>query len=523
MKGVYRRYLEILRRLLPFAIAFLRDRHRFLVVGGSRSLSRSTHRDRAENLTETLLHLGPAFIKAGQVLSTRPDLVPPAYAEALGALQDEVPESHETDPVDVIRTDLGSTVLDLDTLEPVAGGSLAYVYRVRRQDDGEQVAVKVRRPGVRERIERDLRIIRRLIPIVSVFAPERHRYSLRNIADDFEDIILQELDFEREAAMMERIRKNLADDDRVYVPWADSAASTERVLVMEYVDGTKITDDDAVDGRDITREELAATIADVYLRMGLGDGVFHADPHPGNLAVDDEGRLVIYDFGMCEELPPTVRAQIVELYRSLSRRDVDGLIEALVGLDILEATVDRRRVRRVLELAIETLAGKDHVTWHDIFSELTVSLHDFPFRIPPDVMLLLRVGTVGEGVCRRLDPEFDFLAAVQSHLVQEGHVERELRTQLSKMQKELLLSTPLVASLPRRLDTVLDRIERGEVVVQTERVNERREREMGYAILSAGLFVTAGLVYPYTRTTSALATGAAIIFLVGFFLKRRGR
>ncbi len=515
MKGRYRRYLEILRRLLPFAITFLRDRRRFLLFGRSRSLPEAAHRERAERLTETLLQLGPAFIKAGQVLSTRPDLVPPVYAEALDTLQDKVPESEDADPVDVVRSDLGADVLDLDTIEPVAGGSLAYVYRAQRADSAEEVAVKVRRPEVRAAIERDLRIIRRLVPFASAFAPERHRYSLQNIADDFEEIILEELDFEREAAMMERIRANLADDDRVYVPWADTAVSTERVLVMEYVEGVKITDD-AVADHGVTREELAATIADVYLQMGLGDGVFHADPHPGNLAVSDDGRLVIYDFGMCEELSPAVRAQIVDLYVSLSRRDVDGLVEALVALDVLEPGVDRRRVRRVLELAIETLAGKSHVTWHDIFSELLVSLQDFPFRIPPDVMLLLRVGSVGEGVCRSLDPEFDFLAAVQSHLIQEGHARRKLREEVSELREELVVSVPAAARLPRRLDTVLKQVERGEVVVRTEPLEEPSGSGTGYAVLAAGLFVTAGLLYPHTDVGTVLAAGAALLSLVLF-------
>ncbi len=515
MRGRYLRYVEILRLLLPFAVAFLRDRRRFLLFGRSRSLPEEDHRDRAHRLTETLLQLGPAFIKAGQVLSTRPDLVPPVYTEALDTLQDEVPESEEANPVEVVQSDLGADVLDLDTLESVAGGSLAYVYRAQRADTAEEVAVKVRRPNVRAEIERDLHIIRHLVPLVSAFAPERHRYSLQNIADDFEEIILEELDFEREAEMMEQIRANLADDDRVYVPWADTDVSTERVLVMEYVEGVKITDD-AVDGHSVTREELAATIADVYLRMGLGDGVFHADPHPGNLAVSDDGRLVIYDFGMCEELSPAVRAQIVDLYVSLSRRDVDGLVEALVALDVLEPGVDRRRVRRVLELAIETLAGKPHVTWHDIFSELLVSLQDFPFRIPPDVMLLLRVGSVGEGVCRSLDPEFDFLDAVQSHLVDEGHARRELRKEVDELREELLRSVPVAAGLPRRLDTVLRQVERGDVVVRTERTAERSRDRTGYAVLSAGLFITAGVLYPYTLTGTALATGAALLSLVLF-------
>lgn len=521
MTGRYRRYVVILLGLLPFAVAFLRDRRRFVLFGPARECPRQTHEKRAQRLTETLLDLGPTFVKAGQVLSTRPDLVPPVYAEALGTLQDEVPETDDADPRDVVRAELGSAVLDLETLEPIAGGSLAYVYTATRSSTGERVAVKVRRPNLRQRIERDLQIIRRLVPVVGTFAPERHSYSLQNIADDFEEIILQELDFEREGAMMERISENLADDDRVYVPGVEREVSTERVLVMEYVEGKKITSDDIVTGRDVTREELATTIAEVYLQMGLEDGVFHADPHPGNLAVDEEGRLVIYDFGMCKELSPAVKAQIVELYTSLAWRDVGGLIDALVALDVLEPTVDRRRVQRVLELSMESLAGKSHVTWHDIFSELTVSLQDFPFRIPPDVMLLIRVGTVGEGVCRTLDPEFDFLDTAREHLVSEGHIEREFRSQLSEVRDELGRSLPGAAALPRRLDTVLEQTERGELVVRTESLEEADDSGLGYAILAAGLFVTAGLLFPQSQTGAATAGTVATLCLLAFLLARR--
>jgi predicted unusual protein kinase regulating ubiquinone biosynthesis (AarF/ABC1/UbiB family) len=289
---------------------------------------------------------------------------------------------------------------------------------------------------------------------------------------------------------------------------------------MEYIAAEKITDDSAVEGHDMTREDLAATIADVYLHMGLTDGVFHADPHPGNLAVDDDGRLVIYDFGMCQTLDPAVQSQIVDLYMSLSRQDVDGLIEALIRLDILDRAVDRHKVRQVLELSIESLTGQSQLTWRDIFVEITVSLRDFPFRIPPNVMLLIRVGTVGEGVCRSLDPEFDFLAAVRSHLIEEGYVERELRSQLTELREELVRSAPAVTRLPRRLDTVLERLDRGEIVVRTARVDRSRDSATPFAILSAGLFVTGGVVYPHARIVATVATVGAAVCLV-LMLRRR--
>jgi predicted unusual protein kinase regulating ubiquinone biosynthesis (AarF/ABC1/UbiB family) len=513
MRGFNRRFLQVVVRLLPFAIAFLRDERRFLIVGGSRHVTEKTHRQRADRLVETLLELGAAFIKVGQVLSTRPDIVPPIYADALATLQDEVPEETEQDPATIVATDLGDAV-DTGTLEPVAGGSLAYVYTAFI--DGEKVGLKVRRPGLKPRIERDLRVIRRLVPVAGYFASERQQYSIRNIAEDFERIIFEELDFEREARMMQEIGENFADDDRVYIPDVDEARTTERVLVMEYVEGEKVTDEGALDRVGVGPEEMARRIADIYLTMGLEHGVFHADPHPGNLAVLDDGRLLIYDYGMSERLAPETQTQIVDLYRSLARRDTDGLIDALIALDVLSPTVDRTEVRHVIELAMENLEGRSDIDWRDIFTELFDMLHDFPFRIPPNVMLLIRVGTVAEGVCRQLDPEFDFVAFVRSFLIEHGLFEEEIRDIAGEISTDLRTSVPALARLPTRADRLFDRIERNELVVRTERENEPTRTALAYAVLASGLFVATAVLTFHSQPYEVVGLIAAAVCLLLF-------
>jgi predicted unusual protein kinase regulating ubiquinone biosynthesis (AarF/ABC1/UbiB family) len=520
MSGFVRRYLLVVFRFLPFAVAFLRDRHRLLLFGPGRQVDEDRHRRRAERIRDTMLELGPAFIKVGQVLSTRPDIVPPTYAEVFGTLQDEVPEATGGDPQTVLREELGDD-LDLSTLEPIAGGSLAFVYTVAYRNG--RIALKVRRPGVEAVVERDLRVIRGLIPLVAPVLEERQRYSVRNAADDFEEIILDELDFDREREIMAEIGENFAGDDRVVVPDVYGDLSSERVLAMEYLTGRKITDDEAFDGLDVDAHEMASRIIEVYLEMGLVDGVFHADPHPGNLAVTGTGRLLIYDFGMSERLPATVQEDIVGLYRALVRRDVDSLVDALIALDVLEASVDRVEVRRVLGLVIENLAGRSEVTWRLIVAELTSMLRDFPFRIPPDVMLLVRVGTVGEGVCRQLDPEFDFLAVVRSFLLDRGLIESELEALLDESWGDVQRSIPALARLPARVDRTLSRLERGELVVRTEPVDTRATGDpaLGYAVLAgAALVATAILVLqegPYQMPVGLLAA----VLLLAYLARRR--
>lgn len=517
MSGYYRRYLLVLLKFLPFAVALLRDRRRFLLFGPRRTVAEETHQRRAERMAETMLELGPAFIKVGQVLSTRPDIVPPTYAEAFGTLQDEVPEDTGGDPKTVLREELGAD-LDLSTLEPIAGGSLAFVYTVRH--DGDRIALKVRRPAVKSQVKRDLRVIRGLIPLISLVANERQQYSIKNAADDFEEIILDELDYERELAVMAEIQENFADDDRVVIPDVYEELSSERVLAMEYCTGRKVTDDDAFDHVDITPHEMATRITKVYLEMGLVDGVFHADPHPGNLAVTDTGKLLLFDFGMSDRLSTSVREDIVGLYRALVRRDVDALVDALIALDVLEGHVNRAEVRRVLELVIENLEGRSEITWRGIITELTSNLRDFPFRIPPDVMLLIRVGTVGEGVCRQLDPEFDFLVAVQSFLVEQGLIETEIEALFEETWKDVQRSAPVLARLPARLDRTFQQLDRGELVVRTDPVEAGGDENLGFAVLAGALAVAAAILAFHEQLYEIPVSVLAVTFLFVYLVRR---
>ncbi|WP_049896414.1 ABC1 kinase family protein [Natrialba chahannaoensis] len=508
----YYRYLQVLARFLPIAIALLRDRRRFLLFGPSRSVPESVHRMRADRLTQTMLDLGPAFIKVGQVLSTRPDIVPPTYVESLSSLQDEVPEETGGDPFTVVEAELGDT-LDLETVTPIAGGSLAYVYTA--EYGGEQIALKVRRPDLAAMIERDLRVIRRLIPLITFFADDRQRYSLENAANDFEEIIRDELDFEREAAVMDEIGTNFAADDRVVIPETYPALCSARIVAMEYVEGTKITDSNALERAGVGETEMATLITRTYLRMGLVDGVFHADPHPGNLAVTDTGQLVIYDYGMSQRLTSQEQADIAALYRTLVRRDVDGLVDALIALEVLDATVDRVAVRRALDLVIETLEGQSEITWRAIITELFTMLHDFPFRIPPNVMLLVRVGTVGEGVCRSLDPKFDFLATTQSFLIDHGFIESELEALFEDIRDDVRQSAPIVAGLPAQVNTVFGQLERGELVVRTESVEPTTiDSGLGYAVLSSAFVLAAALLSFQSTLDAAIAFVVSIVFLL---------
>lgn len=526
MTGYYRRLFEIMVRFLPFAFAFLRDRRRFILFGRSRRVSPAVHEKRAAKLSKLMLELGPTFIKVGQVLSTRPDIIPPTYATEFARLQDQVPEDNIGEPSEILPAEVGD-VIDVDSVAPLAGGSLAYVYTAELTSDYQDtyeswanttVALKVRRPGLRGQIKRDLRIIRRFIPVITPFVEERYQYSLENLADDFERVILNEIDFRREARMMTQIDDNFSDTPSIRIPQVDIERSSERLVFMEYVPATKITDPSIVD-RAISTGDIAEQIAHTYLKMGLVHGTFHADPHPGNLALDVDDRLVLYDFGMSEQLTPETQALIVDMYRSLARRDVEGLIDTLVALDVFEPSVDRREIRRLLGLAIDNLEGRSEITWRAIVLELFENLHDVPFRIPPNVMLLIRVGTVAEGVCRQLDPDFDFVETVRSFLLTEGLYREEFRAIMSEMEHELIEAIPALIRLPAQIERVAQMVERGKVSIQTPSSPNHKESATGYAIL-AGSFVIATAILLFHEQPYAIVAGGLMIVSLILFLFR---
>ncbi len=320
---------------------------------------------------------------------------------------------------------------------------------------------------------------------------------------------------------MADIRQNFRDDDRVAIPAVYPELSSDRILAMEHLAGRKITEANAFAEVPIGPREMAVRIANVYLQMGLIHGVFHADPHPGNLAVAADGSLLIYDFGMSESLPVAVQEDILRLYRALVRRDVNELVDALVALEVLEPTVDRSEVSRVLRFAIETLEGQSDVTWRMIIDELTANLRDFPFRIPPDVMLLIRAGTVSEGVCRQLDPEFDFLAVIRSFLVEHGLIERELEVLIGEVRSELQTVLPALLRTLGQLERTLDRLERGELVVRTEQVSGGGDQNLGDAIIAGALFVAASVLTLHGGPYELAVAAAAIAFAVRYLASHR--
>ncbi len=404
----------------PLGLVFLRDRKRFILFGGSRDVSEETHRKRAEILLNKFLSLGPTFIKFGQVLSTRPDALPEAYTETLSKLQDDVPPAPYDEVRKVLESDIGDPerVFTRFEREPISGASIGQVHVAER--GGERYAVKVLRPGVRDRIETDLRVIESTLPLVLRFAKEGQRFTLSNLADQFKEAIREETDYGREARSVEMIRENLSDEP-VVVPRVVDELSSDRVITMEYVEGTKITDVESLRSQNIDPSRVVGDLQRAYIQMILEDGVFHADPHPGNLAVTPDGRVVFYDFGIVGRVSDETRDGIFDFYVAISRNDVDNMINAFIDMGALDPEVDREIARRMFNLMLDNVRGReiDDERVEDLIDELQEEMYEFPMRVPRDLALLFRTTTVLEGIFYTLDDDYDFFPVIRDYLVRK--------------------------------------------------------------------------------------------------------
>ncbi|MFD1566390.1 ABC1 kinase family protein [Halolamina litorea] len=492
----YWRFLVVLKGFFPLLFAWTRDRNRFLLFGRSRSVDSETRVERAETLLETLLTLGPTFIKLGQLLSTRPDIVPPEYVDVLSSLQDEVPPADWAEAKEVLEGELGpveETFESFDT-EAISGASLGQVYRAVH--DGEQVAVKVRRPGIVPLVNADLRVIRWSLPIIVYFVDQSSSFSLSNLAEEFSQTMRQEMDYGRERAMLEEIRTNFDDNPNIRIPDAHIDASGDAVLTMEYLPGTKINDIDELDAKGIDRTELATRLQRIYLQMIIDDGVFHADPHPGNLAVDDEGAIIFYDFGMSGRVDPFIQEKIVDFYVAIAEQDTDAILDALTEMGTLSPEADRQVMGQVMELAIEDARGEDIEQYRvqQIIEQVEGTIYEFPLRLPRNLALVLRVATVVEGVCVTLDPDFDFISVATDYLREEGYREQTARRIAEEAGKQVQETASALVTVPGKLDRVLTGIE-GENLSVNINVEDGNDVFRDLALrLILGIFVAAGVL-----------------------------
>jgi predicted unusual protein kinase regulating ubiquinone biosynthesis (AarF/ABC1/UbiB family) len=376
------------------------------------------HRNRrAQWLVGTLLDLGPTFIKIGQALSTRGDLLPPEYIQALGQLQDRVPSFAADDAIAIVESELGSPLYtlyrDFDPV-PIAAASLGQVHKARLHT-GEDVVIKVQRPGLDTLFDLDFRVLRRLLRFCQRYLPWTREYDLEAIYEEFAQVLYQEIDYVQEAINADRFRHNFRDHARILAPKVYPKYTTKKVLTMDYVPGIKINDRQSLEAIGINVKEINQLGICSYLKQLLQDGFFQADPHPGNMAVSPDGCLIFYDFGMMAEVKSIDKDQMVRTFFAVLRKDTDQVIQTLMSMGLIEPVSDMAPIRRVMEFVLERFTEKPIALqeFSHVRQEVSALFAQQPFRLPAKMTFILKALTTLDGVARDLDPQYSLLESAK--------------------------------------------------------------------------------------------------------------
>jgi len=409
------RLLTILWHLLPLAASFLRDRRRWLFFGAPLARTPEFHERRATRLLATITHLGPSFVKLGQVFAGRADVLPEPYAEKLTSLTDQVPAA----PLPAIRATMEAAwgrpvevVLDDFEPEPIAAGSLGQVYRARYQ--GQQVAVKVLRPGVRELVARDIAAARKIMDRVVRWAPNVHTRAVQAVVTEFSVRVVDEMDFRREAENLKAVRANFTGNPRIRIPALVEELCAERVMVMEFVAGTRIDGlRSELSYGGLRAETIVERVIELYVQMMLVDGFFHADPHPGNLLVGANGALVLLDFGVVIRVPRERRKQLTDTVFAAVRNDAEGVVNGFYGLGMVEPGAGRDQILALanvlLDLAVRRTTTQERL--EILTGQILDELYNWPIRLPSDLVYFARTASLIEGIGVRYDRHFNPIQA----------------------------------------------------------------------------------------------------------------
>ncbi|HEX8847810.1 MAG TPA: AarF/ABC1/UbiB kinase family protein [Pyrinomonadaceae bacterium] len=424
---------EVDRKILDRFIRVLR----YVVFRGAEGSGRKEKRleKQAVWLKESLIKLGPTFIKIGQALGARGDLLPLSYVKELVKLQDQVPPFPHAEAMARVETEMGRKVheayAEFDA-EPIAAASLGQVYRARLYS-GEEVAVKVQRPGLAEIIGFDIAILRRLTEMMRRFPQMNENADWEGMLREFSETITEEMDYVQEGRNADLFRENFKKWKTIHVPQIYWSHTTARVLTMEFIRGTKVVDLEGLKAKRFSPVKVNRLLVRTYLKQLLEDGFFHADPHPGNLLVMDGGRLAFFDFGMTGKITPRLQSLMITAFFHVVSRDVHGLAQDLINLDFLKPGVDPEQIRPIVEGLFQHYLNLKlgEVNFKELTYDLADVMYEYPFRLPANFTYIIRALMTLEGIGIVTDPEFSFFDTAKPYakefmLRREGRLFRQM-------------------------------------------------------------------------------------------------
>ena len=464
----------------------------------------------AGELAADLERLGPTYVKLGQLLSTRADLLPVAWLEDLARLQDDVEQIPFADVETVVEAELEvriSKAFSRFDPEPLAAASLGQVHYAELRD-GRRVAVKVQRPDVRERIREDLEAFEEIAGFLDQHTEWGERIEFSGLVEEFGTTLRRELDYRQEAAHLETFAENLKEFDRIVIPRPIEDYSTDRVLTMEFIDGRKVTAFGPLARLELDGEPLADQLFEAYLKQVLVDGLFHADPHPGNVFVTVDGRLGLIDLGMVSRVPRGMRERLLKLVLAVG--EGDGGTAADAALDMGE-TIPERLDERELRRRVGELVGRvEHATVADlevgkVVMEISAIAMQCGVRVPRELTMLGRALLSLDAVARVLAPDFDPNAAIRRHAAELTRRRMTKDFSPGAVFRSALETAEMIQEMPARLNRILGLLANNELAIRVDSLDERTLIEGFQKVANR---IAAGLVL------AALIVGAAMLMRV---------
>ena len=496
-------------KLIPVIVYLRKDRREWVKKEG-KNVNEKKFRKHAERALKTFVTLGPSYIKLGQWLSSRADLLPQPYLDVLEKLQDNVRPEPFLDVKPILERELGSLENIFESFDPsaISGASLGQVYRARYKE--KDVVVKISRPNIEETIGQNIYILRKLLPLATRFIDENLRFSAEGMLSQFIETVHEEMDYRIEAKNLIQIKNNLKEDKSVIIPRVYLDRTSRHVITMEYLPGTKITDIKTLNQNNIDRAKLVYRIHRLFFKMLLRHSIFHADPHPGNISITNEGTIILYDFGMVGRLDDETRRRLVRLYLGLVDKDPVRTTDVLLELGTLEPSVDRRLVEKGLELSIQSLHGRkvDRMEIKALQDLANKTLSRFPFRLPKNLALYMRMASILEGIYHYHNVKFQFVRVLVSLLEEEGLIKEayieEFKRYVNRFVKGIEVSSELAPMLKEYLTDQ-----------KSENKIKANSNVLPMSIISSAIFIGSTFIFPYERNFSYFGFALSAAMLIG--------
>jgi predicted unusual protein kinase regulating ubiquinone biosynthesis (AarF/ABC1/UbiB family) len=501
--------IRTILKLIPVIVYLRRDRREWVKKEG-KNVNEKKFRKHAERTLNTFIALGPSYIKLGQWLSSRADLLPQPYLDVLEKLQDDVLPEPFADVKPILEKELGrlDEIFEYFDTSALSGASLGQVYRAKYKD--QEVVVKISRPNIEETIGQNIYILKKLLPIATRFIDENLRFSAEGMLSQFIETVHEEMDYKIEARNLIEIKNNLKEDKTVLIPKVYLDRTSRHVITLEYLPGIKVTDVKRLNQYGIDRSKLVYRVHRLFFKMLLRHSIFHADPHPGNISITSNGTIILYDFGMVGRLDDETRRRLVRLYLGLVDKDPVRTTDVLIELGTLETSVDRRLVERGLELSIQSLHGKkvDRMEVKALQDLANKTLSRFPFRLPKNLALYMRMASILEGIYHYHEVRFQFVRVLVSLLEEEGLIKEayveEFKRYVNRFAKGIEISGELAPMIKQYLTD--------------QKATDNRKKisnVLPISIISSSIFIGSTLLFPYERNLSYIGFALSAVLLFG--------